>query len=74
MTDWLTLLAFGLIGAMFTLTALGLGVVAVMPSTNRWNRRFFISLFATIMLLILSVLVDSLVWENPTMAAAEKIA
>ena len=74
MTDWLTLLAFGLIGAMFTLTALGLGVAAIMPSTNRWNRRFFISLFATIMLLILSVLVDSLVWENPTMAAAEKIA
>ena len=74
MTDWFTLLAFALIGAMLALTALGLGIAAIMPGTDRWNRRFFMSLFATVMLLMVSLLVDSLVWNNPGMATAEKIA
>jgi hypothetical protein len=74
MTDWLTLIAFGLIGAMLTLTALGMGVAAIMPGTEQWNRRFFMSLFATIMLLIVSGLIDCLVWENPDMATVERIA
>ena len=74
MTDWFTLLAFGLIGAMLTLTALGLGIAAIMPGTDRWNRRFFMSLFATVMLLMVSLLIDCLVGENPGMATAEKIA
>ena len=73
MTDWFTLLAFGLIGAMLALTALGLGIAAIMPGTDRWNRRFFMSLFATVMLLMVSLLVDCLVGENPGMATAERI-
>jgi len=74
MTDWLTLIAFSLIGAMLALTALGLGIAAIMPGTDRWNRRFFMSLFATIMLLMVSLLIDCLVWEDPGLATAEKIA
>ena len=74
MIDWLTLIAFSLIGAMLALTALGLGIAAMMPGTDRWNRRFFMSLFATIMLLVVSLLIDCLVWENPGMATAERIA
>ena len=74
MTDWLTLFAFSLIGAMLTLSGLGMGVAAVMPGTDRWNRRFFMGLFATITLLIVSALIDALVWDNPAMATAERTA
>ena len=74
MTDWTELLAFGLIGAMLALTVTAMVVAAVMPGTDRWNRRFFMSLFATIMLLMVSLLIDCLVWDNPGMATAEKIA
>ena len=74
MNDWLVLIAFCLIGAMLALTALGLGISAIMPGTDRWNRRFFMSLFATIMLLMVSLLIDCLVWEDPGLATAEKIA
>ena len=74
MIDWLTLIAFSLIGAMLTLTALGMGAVAIIPGTTQWNRRFFISLFATILLLIVSALIDCLVWDNPSMARIERIA
>ena len=68
------LLAFCLIGAMLALTALGLGIAAIMPGTDRWNRRFFMSLFATVMLLMVSLLIDCVVWDNPGMATAERIA
>ena len=74
MMDWFTLLAFSLIGAMLALTTLGLGIAAIMPGTDRWNRRFFMSLFATVMLLMVALLTDCLVWDNPGMATAEKIA
>ena len=74
MIDWLTLTAFILIGAMLALTVLGLVIAAIMPGTDRWNRRFFMSLFATVMLLMVSLLIDCLVWDKPGMATAERIA
>ena len=74
MMDWFTLLAFSLIGAMLALTTLGLGIAAIMPGTDRWNRRFFMCLFATVMLFMVALLTDCLVWDNPGMATAEKIA
>ena len=64
MTDWTELLAFGLIGAMLALTVTAMVVAAVLPGTDRWNRRFFMSLFATIMLLMVSLLIDCLVYIN----------
>ena len=74
MNNWLDILSFILAGAMLTLTTLAIAVAAVMPGIERWNRRFFMSLFATVILLIASGLVDCLVWDNPNMATAERIA
>ena len=74
MTNWLDILSFLLAGAMLTLTALGIAVSAIMPGIERWNRRFFMSLFATVILLIVAGLVDALVWNHPSMATAERIA
>ena len=74
MTDWWNLLVYGLLGAMLALTTLGLGIAAIMPGAERWNRRFFISLFATILLLMVAFLIDCLVWNDPGMATVEKIA
>lgn len=58
---------------MLTLTVTGLVVAAIMPGTERWSRRFFISLFATVMLLTAMELIDLLIWEDPTLATAEKV-
>jgi len=74
MIGWEYPVAYSLIGTMLALTALGMGVAAIMPGTEQWNRRFFMSLFATTMLLIITALIDTLVWENPSMATAERIA
>ncbi len=56
---------------MLTLTALGLVIAAIMPGTNRWNKRFFIFLFATTMLLMATALFELLVYKNPYMAMEE---
>ena len=68
MMDWVDILKVGLCSAMLTLTALGLGIAAIMPGANRWNKRFFIFLFATTMLLTATGLFDLLVYKNPDMA------
>ena len=74
MNDWAELLKLGLSSAMVTLTALGLGIGAIMPGTSRWHKRFFVFLFATIMLLTAVILCELLIYENPSMTTAEKIA
>ena len=74
MTDWLVSIYFSMIGGMLALTALGLVIAAIMPGTDRWNRRFFTGLFATLMLCMTALLIDCLVWEKPDMATADKIA
>jgi len=73
MMDWVDILKVGLCSAMMTLTALGLGIAAIMPGTNRWHKRFFISLFATTMLLTAVGLFDLLIYKNPCMAMEEKV-
>lgn len=74
MTDWFYLFGLGLNSAMLILTVLGLGIAAIMPSTDRPSRRFFVSLFATLSLCMIVALVDLLVYRNPSMATAERIS
>ena len=59
---------------MLTFTATGFGISAIMPGINFWSRRFFMSLFATLTLCMVAANIDSLVWENPSMATPEKVA
>ena len=73
MTDWTDLLGCGVLGAMLALTTMGLVIAAVMPGADRWNRRFFMSLFAAVMLCMASALFVNLVWEDPSMATADRI-
>ncbi|MBR1760508.1 MAG: histidine kinase [Schwartzia sp.] len=74
MNDWLDLLNFGVNSAMLALTALGVGIAAIMPGTDRWNQRFFMALFSAILLLLATAHLDVLTYKNPSMATAGKIA
>ncbi|MBR2216673.1 MAG: histidine kinase [Selenomonadaceae bacterium] len=74
MNNWEDTIYIFLAGAMMAFTAVGFSVATIMPDIERWNRRFFMSLFSVIMLLMVAALADLLVWENPGMILAEKIA
>lgn len=60
-------------GAVITLTVLILWISFLIPGINQWNRRFFITMFAIFLLCMISLFVDLLVWDDPSMALAEKI-
>ena len=74
MSDWGDLVRLGCSGAMLSLTALGLVIAALMPAEDRWNRRFFMALFATLLLCMVVVLIELLVYKDPTMATVERIS
>ena len=49
------------------------GIAAIIPGTDRWNKRFFIFLFVTLMLLMAASVCETFIYSMPGMATAEKI-
>ena len=64
---------FFVCGAVLFLTVLTLWVAVIMPGKNRWNKNFFVTLFAIFVLCMFAFFVDLLIYEDPTMATAERI-
>ena len=62
MIDHIDLFNLHLSGIMLTLTVLGLIISAIMPGIERWNRNFFMSLFAINILLVGDLLGKSRKW------------
>ena len=60
-------------GAVLVLTVLTLWVAVIMPGTNQWNKKFFITLFAVFVLSMTVMLIDLVVYDDPSMALAERI-
>ena len=58
---------------MLVLSALGLTVAVIMPSPNRWNKNFFVALFAIFVLCMVAFFVDLVIYTAPNMATAERI-
>ena len=61
-------------GAILVLAVLILWITVIIPGTNRWNKRFITAMFAVFTLFILSCIVDLVVYADPDMATAERIA
>ena len=60
-------------GAVITLTVLITWISFMIPGMNQWNKRFFVILFADLMLCIISAFADLLVYGDPSMILAEEI-
>ena len=73
MNVWVDHFYFFVCGALLAMTTLGLGISFVMPDNDRWNSRFFVTIFTIQVLCIGAFTVDMIVYSNPTMATAERI-
>ena len=62
MTNWEYIVEYLLSGALMVMMAIGITFSAVMPALDRWNKRYFITLFSLFLL-----------WEDPTKAQAARI-
>lgn len=60
-------------GAVLVSTVLMLLVAFSIPGMSKWNKRFFITLFATFVLCMLSMFTELVTYANPSLAPEEKI-
>ena len=73
MNDWPIQISFFVVGIMMALMLLGLGVSAIIPGIDRWNKRYFTALFAVLSLLITVALADIIVYDDPGFELLKKI-
>ena len=64
---------FFLCGAAMTLMLLIIWVSFIIPGINKWNKRFFVAIFFVFVLSMVSLFVDLLIYDDPSMALAEKL-
>ncbi|MBR1748143.1 MAG: histidine kinase [Clostridia bacterium] len=70
---WLDLLGFSLIGAIIVIMVLGIVLSAIIPTLDKWNKRYFIALFTALLLLSVTCLLALIFWYDPTKATVEKV-
>ena len=72
MTEWLNNTAYSIGGAMLIMMALGIVFSACMPALEKWNKRYFITLFSMLLLYVIAIFIDLIIYTNPNMVTAYK--
>ena len=67
------IVSYSILGALLVMMALGIVFSAMMPVTERWSRRYFFSLFSLLFMCSVTCFLATLFWDDPNMAAAERI-
>lgn len=70
--DWYFILAYSLGGALLLLMSLGIAFSAFMPSLNKWDKRYLISLFSLQFVCVFFCYLDAIFYSNSNLAALEK--
>lgn len=60
-------------GGILLLLLIGLGFSVSVPGLDRWNRRFFFTLFLTLTMCMIISIVDMSIYSNPSLVQVEKI-
>ena len=71
--NWYDVFGFSISGAILVIMALGIVLSAVIPTLDRWNKRYFISLFSLLFSCTVSCFLALVFWYDPTKAAVEKV-
>ena len=67
------IVSYSILGALLIMMALGIVFSAMMPVTDRWSRRYFVTLFSLLLICSVTCFLATLFWEDPRMATAERI-
>ena len=73
MTNAILIIESSACGAMLVMMALGIAFAALMPTTDHWDKRYFITLFSLLFLCSVVLFADVLLWGRPGMLTAERI-
>ncbi len=67
------IIGYSTLGALLIMMALGIVFSAMMPVTDRWSKRYFVTLFSLLLMCSVTCFLATLFWENSRMAAVERI-
>ncbi|MBO4535056.1 MAG: histidine kinase [Clostridia bacterium] len=70
---WFDIFGFSLSGAILVIMALGIALSVFIPTLDKWNKRYFVSLFSLLFLCMVACFLALIFWYNPKMALASKI-
>ena len=70
---WIDLFGFSFAGAMIVLMAIGIVLSAIIPTLDKWNKRYFTTLFSLLLLCAVFCFFALVAWYDPTKATAAKI-
>ena len=62
-----------LAGALLVMMAIGITLSAFMPALDRWNKRYFITLFSLLFLCTVTCFFALIFWKDPTKALQARI-
>ena len=67
------IVSYSILGALVIMMVLGIVFSAMMPVTDRWSKRYFVTLFSLLLICSVICFLATLFWEDPRMATAERI-
>lgn len=67
------IIGYSTLGALLIMMALGIVFSAMMPVTERWSKRYFVTLFSLLLMCSVTCFLATLFWFDPRMAVAERI-
>ena len=73
MMDWMNVLEYLMAGAMMVMMVIGIAFSASMPALDKWNKRYFITLFSMLFLCTVTCFFSVIFWEDPTKATQARI-
>ena len=73
MTEWMYTVDYLLAGALLVMMAIGIAFSAYMPALDKWNKRYFLTLFSLLFLCAVTCLLSLIFYDDPTKAATERV-
>ena len=67
------IVSYSILGALLIMMTLGIVFSAMMPVTDRWSKRYFVTLFSLLLICSVTFFLATLFWEDPGMATADRI-
>lgn len=70
---WYDIFGFSFMGAMLAIMAIGIVFSTIIPTLDKWNKRYFIILFSLLLACAISCFLALIFWYDSSMATASKI-
>lgn len=71
--NWISILYFTLSGAILVTMAFGVALANLVPSLDKWNKRYFITLFYLLFLCAVTCFLALIFYSDPTKATVERV-